>query len=600
MSSSTKSTNFKTRLTAAALLTPVFLLLTCFVAWYIRQESFIYYWDYVQYHAYFMELGPRFALNPFRALGYVLWSVQEIDYNLLPTVFLLPFRLAFGPGRLAYILSVTVTYALPSTALFALVVRQLRGNNALRSAFDDVGLTLISVLSLALMPQLWGPVLLGYVDVGGLLILFAVLMLYFRSDFAEQSLLSLVSMALLLSTLILFRRWYAYWVVGFFGALAVREGLRFAQDKKHRAKWALVIKNALALGLTSILLIVLIAMPIARRMLTTDYRDIYSAYRSGHPFAQNLLALNGHFGPLTLILAALGIVFSAMRCGRRPLVYFLCVQFTIAFIFFTRTQNFVMYAGPDEFGGQHLYWALAAIAIFVALFVQDVFLWARTRAGKAAVLVVFLILCAANFSVTFLPGANSLLRPVEFALPQVRQYPTVRTDLDQVRALLDTLVGITKDSESKVYILASSFALNSSIVHEACLRLEPTHRALAQKIASTNDVDKRDGFPIPFLMSRYVVMAVPIAYHLAPKDQRVVGVLADQLEKGEGIGKSYEKMNFVFRLEDGSSVAIYKKVRPLDPADVKRLSDQFLEFYPNHKEQFEIPPDLIRWVSTQL
>ena len=98
-------------------------------------------------------------------------------------------------------------------------------------------------------------------------------------------------------------------------------------------------------------------------------------------------------------------------------------------------------------------------------------------------------------------------------------------------------------------------------------------------------------------MARYVVLTIPTAYHLAPQDQRVIGVLADQLVNDEGIGRFYEKMNFAFRLEDGSSVVIYKKVRPLDPADVKSLSDKFLEFYPNYKELFVISPDVIRQVS---
>jgi hypothetical protein len=597
--SSAHSTDFKPRLTAIAWLTLVFLLLVYFVARYVRQERFIYYWDYAQYHDYFIELGARFALNPFRALDYILRSVRERDYNLLPTMFLMPLRFALGPGRLAYILSITVTYGLPSIVLFALVVGKLRENNAAQNAFDEAGLALISVLSLALMPQLWVPVLLGYPDVGGLVIIFVVLALYFRADLPEQSFWNLVSIALLLSLLILFRRWYAYWVVGFFGALAVSEGLRIAQEKERRAQWKLTAKNALNLGVVSFLSTLLIATPIARKMLATDYRDIYSAYRSSHPFAQNLAALSGHFGLLTLILAGLGIAFSAMRRGRRPLVYFLCVQFVIAFVLFTRTQNFVIYAGMDEFGGQHFYWALATIALFLALFVQDIFLWARTRVGKAAVLAFFLIVFLANFSAAFLPGADAFLRPVEFLLPRVRQYPMVRTDLNRVQALLDTLTNITKDSESTIYILASSFALNSSIAHEACLHLEPAHAPLAHKIAATNDVDKRDGFPIAFLMARYVVLTVPFGYHLPPQDQRVIGVLADQLVKGEGIGKSYEKLNFIFRLEDGSNVAIYKKVRPLDPAGVKKLSDEFLEFYPNHKELFEIPLDVIQQVSAQ-
>jgi len=176
----------------------------------------------------------------------------------------------------------------------------------------------------------------------------------------------------------------------------------------------------------------------------------------------------------------------------------------------------------------------------------------------------------------------------------------VRSDLGQMQALLDTLTDIDRDSESTIYILASSSGLNSSIVHEACLRLEPAHGGLAHKIAATNDVDKRDGFPIQFLMARYVVLTVPFGFHLAPQDQRVIGVLADQLVKGEGIGKFYVKLDFVFKLDDGSSAVIYKKTRPLEPADVMILSEQFLEFYPGNKDKFEIPPDVIREVSARL
>ena len=589
--------SFKFRLMAAALVTPIFLLLTYFVVRYVRQENFIYYWDYAQYHDYYIELGSRFLANPFRALDVVLWSVRNQDYNLLPTVFLLPFRLAFGSGRLAYILSMTVTLVFPSIVIFCPLVSRLRGQSDATTAFEDIGLAAISALVLGMLPQLWVPLLLGYIDVGGLIIIFAVLLLYFRADLAQQSLWSIASVALLLSLLILYRRWYAYGVVGFFGALAVSEGVGFVQDKQSRFKATLVARNALLLGLGSVLSVFVIATPIARRMLTTDYQDVYSAYRSSHVLAENLKVLTDHFGLLTLILAGLGIVFSLVDRQRRAVGYFLCIQFVIAFALFSRTQNFVVYAGTDEFGGQHLYWALATIAIFLALFVQDAFLWARTPYRKAAVLVAFLILCTANFSATFFPGANAFLSPVAFALPRVRQYPMVRTDLNQIRELLDTLTNITANSESTVYILASSSRLNSSIVHEACMHLEPAHAALAHKITATSDVDKRDGFPIALLMARYVVLAIPYAYHLAPQDQRVIGVLADQLVKSEGIGKSYDKLNFDFRLEDGSNVFIYKKARPLDPADVKELSDKFLEFYPNHKDLFEISPEVIRQVS---
>jgi hypothetical protein len=588
------SIHLKTRLAVAVLLAAIFSLLTLFVVRYVRAERFIYFWDYVGYHNLTIDMVNRYVLDPFHAMDFVLRSVRVSDYNSLPTVFLIPFSLAFGTGRLAFILSITVTFVFPAIVLFSFLVRRLSGSNAAQSAFDDVGFTLISAMALALLPQLWVPVLLGYVDVGGLIIIFIVLLLYFRVDLPDQSVLNLVSMALLLSLLVMFRRWYAYWVVGFFGALAVCEGLRCARDRERRKHFTIITKNALLLGLISSLSFFVIATPIARKMLTTDYGDIYSAYRASQSLVYNLRALYDHFGLLTLVLAGLGIVFSGKNKDRRPIVYFLCVQLAIAFVLFARTQNFAV---QKNFGIQHFYGVLATVAVFLSWFVQDVFFWAGTRSGKVVFVLAFLIVGMANFAATFLPRADVLLKPVQFAFPRLRQYPLVRTDLGQVQALLNSLDDITKESTSSIYILASSYTLNSSVVYQGCFTLQPPHFGLAPRIAQTNDVDKRDGFPIQFLMARYVVLTIPFGYHLAPEDQKVIGLLADQLVKGEGIGKSYERLNYEFKLEDGSSAFIYRKARPLDPAAVRTLADLFVSFYPNQKEIFELSPDLIRKMS---
>src|ERR1019366_1080361 len=182
-----RSISFKSRLIELALFTVLFSFLTLFVAGYVSKERYIYFWDFIVYHKFYIDLGTMCTLNTFHALHYVISSVREGDYNLLPTVFLMPFRLAFGAGRLAYVLSITVTFVFPTIILFSTVVRRLRGNSATQSLFDDVCVSLIPALALALLPQLWVPVLLGYVDVGGLIIIFVVLLLYFRVDFLEQS-----------------------------------------------------------------------------------------------------------------------------------------------------------------------------------------------------------------------------------------------------------------------------------------------------------------------------------------------------------------------------------------------------------------------------
>jgi hypothetical protein len=575
----------------------VFVGLALFVTRYISHERYIYFWDFVQYHTSYIRLGPVFALAPFVALRAVFLSVSSSDYNLLPTLFLMPFRLAFGPGRLSYILSITFTFVFPSIVLFSYALKNLRGNRTGQSTFDEVGLTLLSLSVFALLPVLWVPVLLGSVDVGGIIIILIILMLYFRTDLIEQSWGNLVSIALLLSLLILFRRWYAFWVVGFFGAVAVCEGLKYAMNKERRTHLMLIARNVIAMGTVSFLSFLLVATPVARKMLSTNYGDIYSGYRSNHPLLHNLGAIYYHFGLLTIALAGLGIVVSGMNDKRRPMVCFLCVQFAIAFVLFARTQDFIISSRGQEVGVQHLYWALPTLGFFLVLFAQDAFLWFHSRGGKAAIVLLLLVLSLANFSRTFFPRAAKPLKAVDFALPNFRQYPMVRSDLDQVQALLDTLNEISKSPGSMIYILSSSFSLNSSIAQQGCLLLAPAHVELEHRIMLTNDVDKRDGFPVQFLRAQYVVLTTPFGYHLPPQDQRVIGVLANQMVRGEGIGSSYDKLEYEFKLEDGSSAFIYRKDRPLDPDAVKGLSDQFMDFYPNHRDKFDLSPELIHEAS---
>src|SRR5262249_16141403 len=181
--------------------------------------------------------------------------------------------------------------------------------------------------------------------------------------------------------------------------------------------------------------------------------------------------------------------------------------------------------------------------------------------------------------------------------PQLRSYPLKRNDLDQVYSLLHALNDLTRDSDDKIYILASSMALNASIVLSGCRELEPSLADLERKVMTTHDVDKRDGFPLQFFKARYVVVTNPVGYHLAPENQRVVGLLAEELIRGERLGPSYEQLPFEFMLEDDSRAYIYKRDKNFRAEDLRRISDNFVELYPEYRERFEIRPETIQELS---
>jgi hypothetical protein len=228
--------------------------------------------------------------------------------------------------------------------------------------------------------------------------------------------------------------------------------------------------------------------------------------------------------------------------------------------------------------------------MLTAFFLRATYSRLKTRTLELAFVGTLTVVCLSSFLTVFHAGASSFLSPANAVFSRLRLYPMKRNDLDQVHSLLTTLNDLTSSSDSKIYVLTSSTRLNASIVTNGCHDFEPSLADLERRVMPTHDVDKRDGFPFHFFKARYVVVTNPIGYHLAPESQRVIGLLAQELIEGEKLGRSYNKLPFEFALEDGSKAYIYEKGTNFDTGDLKRISDTFVNLYPEYREKFEINP----------
>mgnify|MGYP000859568291 FL=1 len=68
-----------------------------------------------------------------------------------------------------------------------------------------------------------------------------------------------------------------------------------------------------------------------------------------------------------------------------------------------------------------------------------------------------------------------------------------------------------------------------------------------------------------------MVVSDPTGYHLRPEDQRVIGVPADAIRRGSGIGAAYQRRPETFVLADGSTVALFGRLRDPSPQEVAEL-----------------------------
>jgi hypothetical protein len=153
--------------------------------------------------------------------------------------------------------------------------------------------------------------------------------------------------------------------------------------------------------------------------------------------------------------------------------------------------------------------------------------------------------------------------------------------------MINVLSDSSKNQDNPIYVLSSSGILNDDILKNACLSAKRTN-TFCNNILTTSHIDKRDGFPRQFLKARYVVLAYPIQYIVSPEDQRVIGILADEIVNRKGIGLSYKKLNYKFTLDNNVKAYIYEKLKLFKGTDLNNLSQMFIRYYPDKKDIFEI------------
>ena len=208
-------------------------------------------------------------------------------------------------------------------------------------------------------------------------------------------------------------------------------------------------------------------------------------------------------------------------------------------------------------------------------------------------------LAAAMASVWWLLGSSLLPRPQPASpqeittlapLPTFTYVPPRRTDLAQLTALRVFVDGLSAEEEKTAAIVASSFTFNSSI-YDAIYRSTgiPEPEGPATAIIPFATVDKRDSFSWNALTADYLVVADPVQYHLGEDNQHLVTVLAQPVLEGTGVGTAYTRLDLSFPLQNGVTVYVYQRTRPVTGDEFRAISAQLTALYPDYAHQYRWP-----------
>lgn len=469
--------------------------------WTLGSRTFLYHWDYVNYILKQYHAEAAFAQSTGAGFRFLLDSITE-DYTNFITLFTeFPFCLSGKTGddyAFCQVFSVLPSLLVLLAGLTVKVGRMLRVKN--RFWYFLIGFSWCATFPFVRMSAV-----LGQPDWFGLIFAFMLMLLTLDYRFDGIDLPRYLLIFAATAGIILTRRWYLYFVVGYCFAyvlmLAV-SSIRLAKDgQPSRAVHRMV--RLVAFGLCAAGAMVLLLLPMVRKILSFDYAGRYSYYNFGG-ITLELAAQTLRIGLLNFILIGMGLWFAAKR--RLPALPCLAgTELLVSLVLFTRVQN----------TGSHQ--MLLFVPGWLLLFLVGSAALADGLKKHTAVK-----LCYWGFTMVFAVSVRcSPLTTValpgfvvdHFPLKAVSEFVRLdkltydRTDAAQIQRV-DDWIDAHCDAEKGefAYMIPHDMLYNSDIFQYAAL----PDIQLQGKLAAGISIPGTHEFPVRFFEAKYVLTAEPL------------------------------------------------------------------------------------------
>lgn len=532
--------------------------------WTLGSRTFLYHWDYVNYILKQYHAEAAFAQNTGAGFRFLLDSITE-DYTNFITLFTeFPFCLSGKTGddyAFCQVFSVLPSLLVLLAGLTVKVGRMLRVKN--RFWYFLIGFSWCATFPFVRMSAV-----LGQPDWFGLIFAFMLMLLTLDYRFDGIDLPRYLLIFAATAGIILTRRWYLYFVVGYCFAyvlmLAV-SSIRLAKDgQPSRAVHRMV--RLVAFGLCAAGAMVLLLLPMVRKILSFDYAGRYSYYNFGG-ITLELAAQTLRIGLLNFILIGMGLWFAAKR--RLPALPCLAgTELLVSLVLFTRVQN----------TGSHQ--MLLFVPGWLLLFLVGSAALADGLKKHTAVK-----LCYWGFTMVFAVSVRcSPLTTValpgfvvdHFPLKAVSEFVRLdkltydRTDAAQIQRV-DDWIDAHCDAEKGefAYMIPHDMLYNSDMFQYAAL----PDIQLQGKLAAGISIPGTHEFPVRFFEAKYVLTAEPL-----PQTFVSGGELSG---RWNALFCAARDEHFTqaasFDMGNGTVFTVWERTEPADRAEVEYYLDAFAQ-----------------------
>ena len=541
--------------------------------WTLGSRTFLYYWDYVNYILKQYNAEAAFAQSTGAGFRFLLDSITE-DYTNFITLFTeFPFCLSGKTGddyAFCQVFSVLPSLLVLLAGLTVKVGRMLRVKN--RFWYFLIGFSWCATFPFVRMSAV-----LGQPDWFGLIFAFMLMLLTLDYRFDGIDLPRYLLIFAATAGIILTRRWYLYFVVGYCFAyvlLLAVSSIRLAKDgQPSRAVHRMV--RLVAFGLCAAGAMVLLLLPMVRKILSFDYAGRYSYYNFGG-ITLELAAQTLRIGLLNFILIGMGLWFSAKR--RLPALPCLAgAELLVSLVLFTRVQN----------TGSHQ--MLLFVPGWLLLFLVGSAALADGLKKHTAVK-----LCYWGFTMVFAVSVRcSPLTTValpgfvvnHFPLKAVSEFVRLdkltydRTDAAQIQRV-DDWIDAHCDAEKGefAYMIPHDMLYNSDMFQYAAL----PDIQLQGKLAAGISIPGTHEFPVRFFEAKYVLTAEPL-----PQTFVSGGELSG---RWNALFCAARDEHFTqaasFDMGNGTVFTVWERTEPADRAEVEYYLDAFAQEDALYPEMF--------------
>ena len=541
--------------------------------WTLGSRTFLYHWDYVNYILKQYHAEAAFAQSTGAGFRFLLDSITE-DYTNFITLFTeFPFCLSGKTGddyAFCQVFSVLPSLLVLLAGLTVKVGRMLRVKN--RFWYFLIGFSWCATFPFVRMSAV-----LGQPDWFGLIFAFMLMLLTLDYRFDGIDLPRYLLIFAATAGIILTRRWYLYFVVGYCFAyvlLLAVSSIRLAKDgQPSRAVHRMV--RLVGFGLCAAGAMVLLLLPMVRKILSFDYAGRYSYYNFGG-ITLELAAQTLRIGLLNFILIGMGLWFAAKR--RLPALPCLAgAELLVSLLLFTRVQN----------TGSHQ--MLLFVPGWLLLFLVGSAALADGLKKHTAVK-----LCYWGFTMVFAVSVRcSPLTTValpgfvvdHFPLKAVSEFVRLdkltydRTDAAQIQRV-DDWIDAHCDAEKGefAYMIPHDMLYNSDIFQYAAL----PDIQLQGKLAAGISIPGTHEFPVRFFEAKYVLTAEPL-----PQTFVSGGELSG---RWNALFCAARDEHFTqaasFDMGNGTVFTVWERTEPADRAEVEYYLDAFAQEDALYPEMF--------------